>query len=374
MRASSLLRLASASALSVLLAAAPSAAGAHAAVPAAPSASAAQSGDVTWTVRTESNRLGADRTSFTYTLNPGATIQDGLVVANHGDQALDLAVYAADGYTTDSGQFDVLVAGADSAGIGAWLHADVDRVAVAPGGSATIPFTVTVPEKATPGDYAGGVITSLGAEDDEAGVSVDRRLGIRIDLRVAGELTPALAVEDARVDWQGGLNPFATGDATLTYTLHNTGNTLVTSQESATVAGPFGWFARDAGEIAAPPRLLPGESWTQRVAVHDVGALFVLTATAIVIPVVTDAAGTTAPLEPVTATAAGWAVPWVALGILVLAGLAAFFIVRRILRQRAKRKEQEDARIAEAVDRALAHDRRARERDGAPDDAEIPVP
>lgn len=330
-----------------------------AAVTAAQAADADAPGDVTWTVRTASNERGADRTSFTYAMNPGSVIQDGLVVANHGDEPLDLAVYAADGFTTDAGQFDVLVAGEESVGIGSWLRTAPDHVVVAAGESATIPFEISVPADATPGDYGGGLVTSLGSGDDQPGVSVDRRLGIRVDLRVTGELTPALAVEDAHVAWSGGLDPFATGDATLTYTLRNTGNTLVSSQESASVAGPFGWFAVDAGQIEAPPQLLPGESWTQRVVIPDVGPLFVLTASATVTPIVTDAAGTTAPLAPVVTTTTGWAVPWMLLAIVVLLVLAALLLVRVRRRSTDRRQAHEDARVAEAVSAALDAERGA---------------
>lgn len=354
MRASSFSRIVSALTLALLLPVS--------AVLTAPIAQAAEAGtdDVTWTVRTGSGELGADRTNFSYALNPGATIEDGLVVANRGTEPLDLAVYAADGYTTEAGEFDVLVAGEESVGIGAWVHTASERVTIAPGESATVPFEISVPEDATPGDYGGAIVTSLGAAADQPGVSVDRRLGIRMSLRVGGELAPALAVEDAQVSWNGGLNPLATGDATLTYTLHNTGNTVVSATEAATIAGPFGWFAIDAGEIPAPPRLLPGESWTQTVTVHDVGPLMLLTASAAITPIVTDAAGTTAPLATVVATTTGWAVPWLVLAVIALVIVGAVLLLRVRGRRVARRRQQDDARVAEAVSQALATDREAR--------------
>ena len=62
-------------------------------------ASMAEEGDVTWTVRTASNSLGADRSSYGYAINPGGTVTDAMVVANRGSTALTLTVYAADGFT-----------------------------------------------------------------------------------------------------------------------------------------------------------------------------------------------------------------------------------------------------------------------------------
>lgn len=62
----------------------------------------AEDGTVAWTVRTASNSYGADRSSFSYTVNPGGKVEDTMVVANHGKDPLRLTVYAADGFTTDS--------------------------------------------------------------------------------------------------------------------------------------------------------------------------------------------------------------------------------------------------------------------------------
>lgn len=323
----------------------------------APAAVAAED-DVTWTVRTESNRLGTDRAGYEYTLSPGETITDGIVVTNRGVEAVDLAVYAADGFTTEDGGFDLLPAGEASAKLGTWVTvADGASVSVAPGASITVPFTITVPANATPGDYGAGVVTSLAVPGQDAdGVSVDRRLGIRMSVRVDGELAPALAVDDVSVDWGGGLNPFS-GDVDVAFTLKNTGNTTIGSVAGVTVAGPFGMLATDAADVAAAPELLPGETWTQKVTVPGFAALVLLTATATVIPSSTDAAGTTASLAPVIASGTGWAVPWLVLALLLLVSAAIVFVPRMLRARATARQAREDARVDEAVAAALANSR-----------------
>ncbi len=319
----------------------------------ATAASAAGADDVTWTVRTASNDLGDDRTSYSYAINPGTEVADALVIANHGDEDLTLAVYAADGYTTDSGQFDIDTRDVEGSGIGAWVGVETETVTIAAGESATVPFTVDVPENATPGDYAGGIVTSLAQDSAAAGVSVDRRLGIRMEVRVSGDLVPSMAVEDVQVSYAGGLNPFSGGEATVSYTIRNTGNAIVSANQAASISGPFGWFAVDAAEIASPPELLPGESWHQEVVVADVAPLVVLTGAVTLIPLVTDASGSTTALEPITASGIGWAVPWTILGVLVVVVLA-LVLIPRILRRRSDRRQAaEDARVDEAVARAL---------------------
>lgn len=317
--------------------------------------SAATTDDVTWTVRTESNTFGSDRSGYEYTLSPGDSITDGIVITNRGSAALDLGVYAADGFTTEDGGFDLLPAGEKSSKLGAWVSVEGGgAVSVEPGASVTVPLTITVPDNATPGDYGAGVVTSLAAAEQNAeGVTVDRRLGIRMSVRVDGELAPAMAVDDVSVDWGGGLNPFS-GDVAVAFTLKNTGNTTLSSVSGVSVAGPFGMLATDAVDVENAPELLPGETWTVNATVPGIAALVLLTATATVIPASTDAAGSTASLAPVVASGAGWAVPWLVIVVILLVVAAIIFVPRMLRARAAARKAGEDARVEEAVAAALA--------------------
>ncbi|GAA5195172.1 WxL protein peptidoglycan domain-containing protein [Microbacterium jejuense] len=330
------------------------------ALPAAPALAADSDTDadaVNWTVRTESNNFGADRTNYGYTIDPGGSVADGIVVANHGQEPVELKVYAADGFTSEDGALSLVVAGEESKAVGAWITPDQESVTLAAGASASIPFTVSIPDNATPGDYAGGIVTSLTVPDAATGVNVDRRLGIRVNLRVGGELAPALAVEGLSVSWNGGLNPFAGGDATVTYTLHNTGNAAVSAEPASTVGGVFGLLVTDAPAVAAVPELLPGESLTQTVVVPNVPPLFALLASTTVTPVVMDAAGSRSPITEVSATGVGVAVPWMLLIILALIAAAIVLVLRRRGRSKAEAQQREDARVTEAVEKALEEER-----------------
>ncbi|WP_298876924.1 DUF916 domain-containing protein [uncultured Microbacterium sp.] len=318
------------------------------------SPAAAATDDVSWTVRTASNALGADRTNFSYALNPGAHLDDGLVVANRGTEAIELDVYAADGYTTSTGAVDLRLAAEQPTGVGKWIAVPQRHVSVPAGQTVEVPFTVDVPADATPGDYAGGVVTSLTVADQSANVNVDRRLGIRAGIRVGGDLVPALSVDDVRVDWDGGVVPFLFGDATVHYGLHNTGNVSLTADDTDAVAGPFGLGRAEAAPDAASPVLLPGETWPRDVRVSGVAAMGLLWASVTATPTVTDASGSITALDPVEASAVGAAVPWPLLAVLVLAVLAAVFGPRWLRARRRRRQEAEDARVAEAVARSLA--------------------
>lgn len=326
-----------------------------AAVPlvAAPAAFAATD-DVTWTVRTASNDLGADRTNFSYALNPGAHLDDGLVVANRGTEAVELDVYAADGYTTSTGAVDLRLAAEEPVGVGKWIVVPQHHVSVPAGQTVEVPFAIDIPADATPGDYAGGVVTSLTVADQTANVNVDRRLGIRAGIRVGGDLAPALALEDVGIDWDGGAIPFLFGDATVHYRLHNAGNVSLTADDTDAVAGPFGWGEVDATPGDAAPILLPGESWQRDVRVPAVAAMGMIWASVTASPTVTDASGSTTVLDPVVGSAMGWAVPWPLLVVLLLAIGAAVLGQRWVRTRRRRRQDAEDARVAEAVARSLA--------------------
>ncbi|MET8530213.1 DUF916 domain-containing protein [Micromonospora sp. NPDC005172] len=313
----------------------------------------AADGSVAWTVRTASNSYGEARSSYSYNVNPGGTVEDAMVVANRGPAPLTLAVYAADGFTTDAGQLDLLTRDKKSVAVGAWVKPSAGSVVIQPGRTAQVPFTVTVPANATPGDHVGGILTTLTQADQAEGINVDRRLGIRITLRVGGELKPNLAVENLHVTYDGPANPLAKGDATVSYTIHNTGNAALSGKQSVSVSGPFGILRARAADIAAPPQLLPGESWDVTVPVRDVTPAVRLAATATVTPLLTDASGSTTALKAVEVTAYGWALPWMFLLVLVLliAAVVGAYQYRR--RARTRRKAGEDARVRDAVAQAL---------------------
>jgi hypothetical protein len=244
-----------------------------------------------WTVKTAANSFGADRQDYGYTINPGGQVKDGIVVANHGTTPLHLALHARDNKPT---------------GIGAWTHLNQDAVTLPPGKSVEVPFTITLPDDAAPGDYVGDIVTSLAQADE---------VGIPIRLRVGGALKPSLAVERLHVD-------YSNGDAAVTYTIHNTGNAILTARQAVSASGPFGRWAVNAGRIADSPALLPGERWKASAPLRGVTPALRLTATVTLVPLLTDAAGSTAPLAATKASEHAWTVPWsLLLAVVVVCGL-----------------------------------------------------
>jgi hypothetical protein len=214
---------------------------------------------IAWTVETVDGPNGARRPNFTYTVDPGTVIADTMRVTNTGTTSLDLAVYAADAFTTPSGNIDLNTADAPSVDAGTWVAADTPQLTLAPGAQADIGFTITVPPDAAPGDHSAGLITSFRGGSDGATIDVDRRLGTRVTVRVAGELTPAVDVDDVSAAYTSSWNPFEPGVLVLSYRLTNAGNTLVTGGDESTASGPLGAFGIAVDRLALP-EVIPGST------------------------------------------------------------------------------------------------------------------
>ncbi|MFC6161950.1 WxL protein peptidoglycan domain-containing protein [Kribbella jiaozuonensis] len=292
--------------------------------------------DVPWSVSTAANSFGSDRQNYSYTVDPGGEVQDALVVANSSKTPLTLGVYAADGFTTDDGRLDLLTDDAKSTGVGTWVHTPSAQVTIQPGKSLQVPFTLAVPAGATPGDHLGGIVTSLKQSGD-----VDRRLAIRIRVRVSGALEPSVSVDDVKIHYSGTAVPFAKADATVTYTIRNTGNAILAARPSTSLVGLFGAGRVGSAHVDDTPQLLPGESWKVSAKVDGVRPLIRETGTVTLLPLLTDAAGSTGTLDTVTATAHAWSIPWAALLVLVVLCLAVVVLVtsRRVRRARTSHPE-----------------------------------
>ncbi|GAB3399123.1 hypothetical protein GCM10027515_05100 [Schumannella luteola] len=299
-----------------------------------PGASALPTADAaagpSWSVAPVPASDGSPRPNFDYSADPGEVIDDAIQITNTGAITLDLDVYAADAFTTREGNIDLLAAGEKSVDGGSWIAVAQPSVVLDPGQSATVPFAVTVPLGAKPGDHPAGVVASLSTGGD-ATVQVDRRLGSRVQLRVSGAVEPAIALGEPRLDFGGALNPLALGDATVTYTVKNTGNVRVTAGALVTLGGPLGLGATSTADQL--PEILPGSQIEVRRTVTGVAALFVLTAEVRLAPESVGIGATVLPAITRSATVA--AVPVIPLAVLLLAAAAVVFVVLRLRRRRA---------------------------------------
>ncbi|MET7453239.1 DUF916 domain-containing protein [Streptomyces sp. NPDC005574] len=227
----------------------------------APPAHAADNGS--WSVYPVSSRIAA-RPYFYLSADPGTTLRDKVVVANKTAAPLTFRLYAADAYNTArDGGFAVRTPKETQRGVGAWARPARSSVTVPAHGKVTVPFTITVPEGAEPGDHPGALVAldeRIDKGDGSFALGVRRAVGARVYLRVGGPALAAIAVEDVHLTHHQPLVPgLGASTATVSYTLRNTGNVTLNPKVELRATGLFGrtLLARDLAKI--PAELLPGQ-------------------------------------------------------------------------------------------------------------------
>jgi hypothetical protein len=234
---------------------------------AAPSASAADNG--TWSVFPTQAENSAARTAFSFDVAAGATLTDAVTIKNQGEQILRMQVYPADAYNAaGGGGFALRRQDEQNTDVGSWVKLAKTTVTIAPGKSVSIPFTMTVPRNATPGDHAGGIVAVNAEaegvqEQDGVTIGIKRAVGTRIYTRVQGPLTPSMNVTDVSIEVteKAQIPFFQQGKARITYTVVNTGNTRLSSDQAVRITGLFGQTLAQP-TLPRAPELLPGQEMT----------------------------------------------------------------------------------------------------------------
>ncbi len=295
---------------------------------------------VTWAV-TPSDVIGPDGRSWVeLELDSGASVEEHLAVRNLSDREVTFSLTAADGYFTPTGRFNMLPGDKQSVAAGTWIQMD-KTVTVAAGGTAVVPFKVTVPDNATPGDHAAGIAASIYSQGGSDGtqLGVESRVGFRVMTRVKGEVKAALSVK-ATASYDTSWNPLEPGSADLTVDLENTGNVRL-SVDPSTVMNDARWPAAGTDE-ARTLELLPGDRRTVSIHVPQVWPLGTITLPVTVSQGVIAPDGATQSLDPVRESVTLWAIPWPQLAI-----LAALLLLFAGLFQGRRRRKKELVRLVE---------------------------
>ena len=150
---------------------------------------------------------------FSYVLEPGSVIEDEALVINSGSVPITLDFYAADGITAQNGGTAFTNKGnlstGGNKGVSEWLSFSIIEVSLDPGEEVLVPFTLTVPQDASPGQHIAGLVVeappsisgSGSAEEGEAQivVAVVHRVGVAVVIDVPGPRQPGLEIVDAKL-------------------------------------------------------------------------------------------------------------------------------------------------------------------------------
>ncbi|GGM55060.1 hypothetical protein ACFFX1_19550 [Dactylosporangium sucinum] len=307
-------------------------------VPAAP-AYAGPEDTVTWTVQPATAGGPDGRRWIERTLDPGQAVTEHLAVRNFGDTPAVFALKAADGYLTDKGRFNMLPSDRASVDGGTWVAVQ-PTVRVGAKETVVVPFTITAPAGAAPGDHPAGIaatVTSAGGQ-----VNVESRVGFRLMLRASGTPTATLSVTGLTTSYERSWNPLRPGRARVSYTVTNTGNVWLSGKGTVSAGG--GSATADVGE------LLPKGTHRADVRVGGVWPLGRVRTTVTLTPIVLgDTGAGPVAANTVTTTATAWVLPWSQL--LLLAALVGLVFALRAHRRSRRR------RLEALLDRARAEGR-----------------
>ncbi len=276
-----------------------------------------EGGPVTWGISPADADDADGRGAIEHIVEPGETVTEHVLVRNLGEQPLTLDLYTADA-TLDVGVFDLLSDEEESTAVGVWATPETAQLTLEPRERRIVPVTIAVPGTAEPGDHAGGIVAVL-RPDEEAddALLVERRVGTRIYLRVAGPVTPELSVTLGDVRYHHSWLPFAPGSGTATLTVTNSGNIRLAGQAAAKVDGVAGLRLGETDDVVIP-ELLPRASLDVEVAFDALAPLGPLTVSAEALPLTSGGQELGGSVPPGTAQATVWAVPWSTLALLAL--------------------------------------------------------
>ncbi|MFK0255845.1 hypothetical protein [Streptomyces sp. NPDC090445] len=281
---------------------------------AAPAVPAAAADEPDWTAAPAAGGTGSARPAFYLAGAPGTVLEDRLALDNPSDRERTLTLRGADAHNTADGGLAVRPA-ADTAGGGSWISFGTAATVRIPARTrAVVPFTVTLPPAALPGDHPAAVVAA------EAG---GREAGVRVHLRVGGPALAALTVEDVSVRGRGAR-------AEVGYTLVNRGNVTLAPGLSLRAEGLLGTVP-GRPHRALPLELLPGqrvrlsEPWPGAPRLDDVDLTLTVTAPG---------------AAPASARASARLAPWGTAGwagaVLLVLGAAAPAALPLVRRRRAR--------------------------------------
>jgi hypothetical protein len=288
---------------------------------------------------------------FVYTARGGETINDGVRVVNDTDKTRTVAVGAVDSILSSGGAFSCRQEVEQKSDVGSWVKLSSKQVEVPAQNSVIVPFVLTVPKDASPGEHD-GCITIQDASMTTTptgtnGVVLGFRSGIRISLTIPGKIVKHLSLTGVEVN--GPTN----GNYVISPSLKNDGNVSLDALVKTQLSSLFGNAASSA-EGTYP--VLPHSTATLNFEVNRPfwGGLYHAKAVAKYNSNVKAELGSTKATDKTVSLASGYVwvspSPWavvIYVVCLALIAAAAYYLYRRTHHARHVRTHWRTYRVAE---------------------------
>jgi hypothetical protein len=200
-------------------------------------------------------KIPATRAYFVREVAAGGSFHDEVAVTSSSNEPIELSVYPVDGLTGTTSGAVYANKGSLPTETGRWIAPKVTHVTLQPGKTTLVPFTVSVPRGAAPGDHLGGIaFQRAGAERSSGTFSVTQVLravvGVLVQVPGAAAFQPEL--RSLGVDSVAGTNV-----ASVVVGLDDTGRKLGKTRLTVSLTGPDGYRRRVTRRLDT---ILPGDA------------------------------------------------------------------------------------------------------------------
>ncbi len=170
-----------------------------------------------------------------YELQPGETSEDTFLIINHGKTDYTFKVITK-GYDVESETYSTLTDNLTNpmADMGQWVSLSQTTYHVKAGENVTVPYTIQVPQKVTPGAHTGAIFAEI-QPVESVGIVVKKSVGVVLYANVGGNYTKAGSVEDVSIPFYQSYLPLQASARFL-----NTGTAYYIGNEDVKVYDVFG--------------------------------------------------------------------------------------------------------------------------------------
>lgn len=316
---------------------------------------AADKSRITVGVRTSGPQNADNRGRYEYEIAPRGVREDFIALYNYAYTPVTVQLIARDGSTTTDGDFTSQPTTDKPLDVGAWITPERNVVRLAARSMTVVPFQISVPYNATPGDHAGALIVSLLAREpgqNSKSIVVEHRVGLRVYLRVPGALKAQLSIEHLTSTFTGSWTPLGIGRTDVSYAVRNTGNVRLSATQAVELSRALGLSSASTSP-AEITDLLPGStvlvhtSFGSRWAIGSLGTKVTLKPSG-----VDSSLGV---LPAVVASTSTFVLPWllILIVLLLLALGGGYWRWRRIRRRRSAEDAGPDHATATAEEPVL---------------------